>query len=892
MSKLESMSLDGLKQRRNTSRLFDDLCSVSQLDMAPTLQLFHLMWVLKKIATIVLVPVFVLSSGCSKFRALVGNADLSEVNSTPAPTPIAPSGGSLVSNTVVASSSNPQLAGQPVVFIAAVAPSSFNSILPSGSVVFSIDGIAQPGVSVSNGTAKIVLSSGLSAGAHSIVASYSGDSNYAASKSPAMGEIINSTFSGPWVPSHSIDVTKYGVVGDGVTDVTAALQKLIHDSPDGSLFYFPAGTYLVSKTIDFSSLTLFGMLGDVTSGGDPASTIKSNVPGLTMISYVGDIRSLQVKNMAFAGPPGGIAFAKEANEDVFENCVFSGHIGLTEVYGFETSLRNVKFIGDGSAGSIGVLNSAGVIVDSYFTGWDEGVRLWGAGVGIMRSKFEYNKKGVSLGTYSDGSCWNYGGASLVDSTFVSNDIAVYAQCVVANFFSNLMIQGTSASPSGQSQYGFLGNWLQYSTITNVQFSGSFSQASANLNQQYTTVYGSPEFSSQGPVQDTQLTLPVSADDVTSSLYSGSVQPTMAASAMVYDVTVYGLHGDSTTDNRSALQNLINIVPQGVVIYFPQGGYYFSGMVDISSLKNVTFLGDTVEKDSRLGSYLFGTFAGPLINADYSPGAGTIHIRNLAIENDSSNWYGGIGILAKNLVLSSFEDVALKSGFVGARLVNSFALSLRGMRSNGGQDGLFLQLMNCMGCTVEGSDINGQWEAIMASGTGVSVYGSRFEVNYTGIDFGVDQNFNPAPLYNSLVLGNGDYESDAINVNLRNCINCSISAISSWAHYPTLSGTFTNQVRPSWDASGTINGGAWGESGIIVGASQNCSNYSDVVGGQFRKAGIVVSSDASNIIFGDSAATESCSASGVPDVPECSSGTPPPNWLIQNKTTSFVNDQYP
>src|SRR5207244_2070215 len=41
------------------------------------------------------------------------------------------------------------------------------------------------------------------------------------------------------------NVTKYGLVGDGMTDNTAALQNLINKAPSATLFYFPAGTYLV-----------------------------------------------------------------------------------------------------------------------------------------------------------------------------------------------------------------------------------------------------------------------------------------------------------------------------------------------------------------------------------------------------------------------------------------------------------------------------------------------------------------------------------------------------------------------------------------------------------------------------------------------------------------------
>jgi len=83
-------------------------------------------------------------------------------------------------------------------------------------------------------------------------------------------------------PFHGgLDVTKYGVVGDGTTDNTQKLQSLISSSPNGTLFYFPAGTYLVSNTVHFSQSD-FGIVGDLNPDGSPASILKSNTPNVTV----------------------------------------------------------------------------------------------------------------------------------------------------------------------------------------------------------------------------------------------------------------------------------------------------------------------------------------------------------------------------------------------------------------------------------------------------------------------------------------------------------------------------------------------------------------------------------------------------------------------------------
>lgn len=44
------------------------------------------------------------------------------------------------------------------------------------------------------------------------------------------------------------DVTDYGVVGDGATDDTEAINNVIAAAPEGSTVYFPDGTYLVSAS--------------------------------------------------------------------------------------------------------------------------------------------------------------------------------------------------------------------------------------------------------------------------------------------------------------------------------------------------------------------------------------------------------------------------------------------------------------------------------------------------------------------------------------------------------------------------------------------------------------------------------------------------------------------
>lgn len=58
----------------------------------------------------------------------------------------------------------------------------------------------------------------------------------------------------------------------------------------------------------------------------------------------------------------------------------------------------------------------------------------------------------------------------------------------------------------------------------------------------------------------------------------------------YNVLDFGLVGDGTTDNTTALRNMLSAVPNGSTVYFPRGTYNISGAITFS--KNMNFVGDS------------------------------------------------------------------------------------------------------------------------------------------------------------------------------------------------------------------------------------------------------------------------------------------------------------
>ncbi len=136
-------------------------------------------------------------------------------------TSVSPSSGSLPTQTVnglttttsLVSSANPSNVGQTVTFIATVAPGGASGA-PSGTVTFSVDGTRELPVSLSmiNGNDQAVLTlSSLTAGGHTITATYNGSSSFATSSSLApLTETVDSTAPVAPVAPKITRVERYG----------------------------------------------------------------------------------------------------------------------------------------------------------------------------------------------------------------------------------------------------------------------------------------------------------------------------------------------------------------------------------------------------------------------------------------------------------------------------------------------------------------------------------------------------------------------------------------------------------------------------------------------------------------------------------------------------------
>jgi hypothetical protein len=181
------------------------------------------------------------------------------------------------SATVVVSSINPSIFRQAVTFTATVSATTSVPLGPSGTVTFTIDGVAQTPVALVNGVATFTIAT-LGVGSHTIVVTYNGDGNFLTSTSPPLTQVVQA------VPLTS----PYIVVG---SDAGVPAEVEVFNSVTKALLFaaFPFG-------IGFTGGVRVA-LGDVNQDGVPDIIVGAGPGGAPQVR-VYDGRTFQ----PLAGP--------------------------------------------------------------------------------------------------------------------------------------------------------------------------------------------------------------------------------------------------------------------------------------------------------------------------------------------------------------------------------------------------------------------------------------------------------------------------------------------------------------------------------------------------------------------------------------------------------------
>lgn len=148
------------------------------------------------------------------------------------------------------------------------------------------------------------------------------------------------------------NVKKYGVVGDGVADDTAAIQALLDKASPGDVIYFPVGNYKISSglTINQKMITLrgdnpgnWGFTWHNWSAGTTQKvasviTLASDVSDITMLTITGKSTNSDVviDSLKFEG--GAYRWSEKNLED------FTDYTQPEDVYNVEVLKENVNGI--------------------------------------------------------------------------------------------------------------------------------------------------------------------------------------------------------------------------------------------------------------------------------------------------------------------------------------------------------------------------------------------------------------------------------------------------------------------------------------------------------------------------------------------------------------------
>jgi DNA-binding beta-propeller fold protein YncE len=234
--------------------------------------------------------------------------------------------------TLTSSTSTP-VVGQSVTFTAQVHP-VFSTISPTGSVAFSIDGVSQGSVPLANGLATLTTTS-LTAGSHTVTATYSGDSFFASSSPTSLSETVSKA-------SDTVTLSASPpspVSGQSVTSTTTVTPAAPGSTPTG----------IVTFTIDGSPqppVSLVNGAASLTTAFTAGShTITASYSGDSV--YLGGSSGTLTEKVGQASA--GAALSSSNSTSVFGQAVTFTATVTAVAPGAGTPTGTVTFLIDGNA---------------------------------------------------------------------------------------------------------------------------------------------------------------------------------------------------------------------------------------------------------------------------------------------------------------------------------------------------------------------------------------------------------------------------------------------------------------------------------------------------------------------------------------------------------------
>jgi autotransporter-associated beta strand protein len=279
-----------------------------------------------------------------------GNLDVLLNQSGLVPTP---------TSVTLSSSANPSMAGQPITLTATIVPQVATGIPIGGTVTFTEGSATLGSVQVNNGQATLTTAL---PGAGSIVANYSGDSNYVGSMSNTVAQTIRApnTFvwsgAGPdnrWTDAGNWNGGVAPLPGDQlVFPGGRPHQANVNDYPEGTFFYsltFPATKYSGGNyQISGNGISLgAGGITDQAAGSSSVLGVAIALTGSACPVALGTTTSnleLDGDVSDAAGSNAGIVKSGPGQLKLIGN---NTYLGLTDITGGEVEVSNSAAMGTG-----------------------------------------------------------------------------------------------------------------------------------------------------------------------------------------------------------------------------------------------------------------------------------------------------------------------------------------------------------------------------------------------------------------------------------------------------------------------------------------------------------------------------------------------------------------
>ncbi|PGH08809.1 hypothetical protein AJ80_07768 [Polytolypa hystricis UAMH7299] len=417
-------------------------------------------------------------------------------------------------------------------------------------------------------------------------------------------------------PSYKVfrNVKDYGAVGDGVTDDTAAISRAVRDgkrcgekcngsTTKNAIIYFPAGTYLVSSTIE----TLFGTQFIGNPNEIPTIKAASSFIGLGVIST-----NHYVENGG-TGPDGG-ALQWYINTANFYRQIRNFKIDITATnegayvaalhyqVAQASSLFNIEFIASKNAGTtqqaiFAENGSGGVMNDLVFNGGAFGIYGGNQQFTAQRLTFRGCRTAIKL-IWDWG--WTWKSIHIIDATtgisLLSEDGAHHTGSILVqdSIFENTgtaILTFPATRDPGQGTTGI--------TLENVLFKNVQSAVADNAGKVYLPGdVGSVDTWTLGPVYfseavrdftlgmtfDTRRPLGLTRDDDTTlpkPPFFEKRRPqyeSLPASSFLH-MKNYA-KGDGRTDDTAAFQKAIDEAGSNSVLFIDSGTYILTDTVTV------------------------------------------------------------------------------------------------------------------------------------------------------------------------------------------------------------------------------------------------------------------------------------------------------------------------